>query len=61
MLTASTTVRLLIWRAFSADLQLAEHLWTLTNIALVYRHFATIDELDRCNRRSVQMCSGNPL
>jgi transposase len=32
--------------AYSPELQPAEHLWPLTNTALVYRHFASIEELE---------------
>jgi hypothetical protein len=39
-------VPLLFLPAFSPELQPAEHLWPLTNTALVNRHFATIDELE---------------
>jgi transposase len=31
---------------YSPELQPAEHLWPLTNTALVNRHFATIDDLE---------------
>lgn len=46
-------VHLLLLPAYSPELKPAEHLWPLTNTALVNRHFATIDELedvqaDRC-------------
>ena len=39
-------VHLLFLPAFSPELQPAEHLWPLSNTALVNRHFATIDELE---------------
>jgi transposase len=39
-------VHLLFLPAFSSDLQPAEHLWPLTNTALVNRHLATIKELE---------------
>lgn len=39
-------VHLLFLPAYSPELQPAEHLWPLTNTALVNRHFATIDELE---------------
>jgi transposase len=39
-------VHLLFLPAFSPELQPAEHLWPLTNTALVNCHFATIDELE---------------
>lgn len=39
-------VHLLFLPAYSPELQPAEHLWPLTNTALVNRHFASIDELE---------------
>jgi len=39
-------VHLLFLPAFSPELQPAEHLWPLTNAALVNRHFASIEELE---------------
>ncbi len=39
-------VHVLFLPAYSPELQPAEHLWPLTNTALVNRHFATIDELE---------------
>lgn len=39
-------VHLLFLPAYSPELQPAEHLWPLTNTALVNRHFATLDELE---------------
>jgi transposase len=39
-------VHLLFLPVFSPELQPAEHLWPLTNTALVNRHFATIDDLE---------------
>ena len=39
-------VHLLFLPAFSPELQPAEHLWPLTNTALVNRHFATIEDLE---------------
>lgn len=39
-------VHLLFLPAYSPELQPAEHLWPLTNTALVNRHFATIDDLE---------------
>jgi transposase len=38
-------VHLLFLSAYSPELQPAEHLWPLTNTALVNRHFASLDEL----------------
>jgi transposase len=39
-------VHLLFLPPFSPELQPAEHLWPLTNTALVNRHFASIEELE---------------
>lgn len=39
-------VHLLFLPAYSPELQPAEHLWPLTNAALVNRHFASIEELE---------------
>jgi transposase len=39
-------VHLLFLPAFSPELQPAEHLWPLSNTALVNRHFANIDDLE---------------
>jgi transposase len=39
-------LHLLFLPAFSPELQPAEHLWPLSNTALVNRHFTTIDELE---------------
>jgi transposase len=39
-------VYLLFLPAYSPELQPAEHLWPLTNTALVNRHFATIEDLE---------------
>jgi transposase len=39
-------VHLLFLPAYSPELQPAEHLWPLTNAALVNRHFASIDDLE---------------
>lgn len=39
-------VHLLFLPAYSPELQPAEHLWPLTNAALVNRHFTTIEELE---------------
>jgi len=39
-------VHLLFLPAYSPELQPAEHLWPLTNTALVNRHFASIEELE---------------
>jgi transposase len=39
-------VHLLFLPAFSPELQPAEHLWPLTNTALVNRHFAPIEDLE---------------
>ena len=39
-------VHLLFLPPYSPELQPAEHLWQLTNTALVNRHFASIDELE---------------
>jgi transposase len=39
-------LRLLFLPPYSPELQPAEHLWPLTNTALVNRHFASIDELE---------------
>jgi transposase len=39
-------VHLLFLPAFSPELQPAEHLWTISDTALVNRHFASIDELE---------------
>jgi transposase len=39
-------VHLLFLPAFSPELQPAEHLWPLTNTALVNQHFATIEDLE---------------
>jgi transposase len=39
-------VHLLFLPAYSPELQPAEHLWSLTNTALVNRHFASIEELE---------------
>ena len=39
-------VHLLFLPPYSPELQPAEHLWPLTNTALVNRHFATIDDLE---------------
>lgn len=39
-------VHLLFLPPYSPELQPAEHLWPLTNEALVNRHFATIEELE---------------
>jgi transposase len=39
-------VHLLFLPAFSPELQPAEHLWPLTNTALVNRHFASIEDLE---------------
>jgi transposase len=37
---------LLFLPPYSPELQPAEHLWPLTNTCLVYRHFASIEELE---------------
>jgi transposase len=39
-------LHLLFLPTYSPELQPAEHLWPLTNTALVNRHFASIDELE---------------
>ena len=39
-------VHLLFLPPYSPELQPAEHLWPLTNAALVNRHFATLDDLE---------------
>lgn len=39
-------VHLLFLPAYSPELQPAEHLWALTNTALVNRHFASIEDLE---------------
>ncbi len=39
-------VHLLLLPPYSPELQPAEHLWPLTNAALVNQHFATIDDLE---------------
>lgn len=39
-------IHLLFLPPYSPELQPAEHLWPLTNAALVNQHFATIDDLD---------------
>jgi transposase len=39
-------LHLLFLPAYSPELQPAEHLWPLTNTALVNRHFANIEELE---------------
>ena len=39
-------VHLLFLPPYSPELQPAEHLWPLTNAALVNQHFATIEELE---------------
>ena len=39
-------LHLLFLPPYSPELQPAEHLWPLTNAALVNRHFATIDKLE---------------
>jgi transposase len=39
-------VHLLFLPPYSPELQPAEHLWPLTNAALVNRHFSTIEELE---------------
>jgi transposase len=39
-------VHLLFLPAFSPELQPAEHLWSLTNTALINHHFVTIEELE---------------
>ncbi len=39
-------VHLLFLPPYSPELQPAEHLWPLTNTALINRHFATIDDLE---------------
>jgi transposase len=39
-------VHLLFLPPYSPELQPAEHLWPLTNAALINRYFATIDELE---------------
>jgi transposase len=39
-------VHLLFLPPYSPELQPAEHLWPLTNAALVNQHFATIDDLE---------------
>ena len=39
-------LHLLFLPPYSPELQLAEHLWPLTNTVLVNRHFASIDELE---------------
>jgi transposase len=39
-------LHLLFLPAFSPELQPAEHLWPLTNTALVNRHFASIEVLE---------------
>jgi transposase len=39
-------VHLLFLPPYSPELQPAEHLWPLTNAALVNRHFATIEDLE---------------
>jgi hypothetical protein len=40
-------VHLLFLPPYSPDLQLAEHLWPLTNAALVDRHVVSIEELEQ--------------
>jgi transposase len=37
---------LLFLPAYSPELQPAEHLWPLTNTALINRHFASIEDLE---------------
>jgi transposase len=39
-------VHLLFLPPYSPELQPAEHLWPLTNAALVNQHFATIEDLE---------------
>ncbi|MGO8951164.1 MAG: transposase [Ktedonobacterales bacterium] len=39
-------IHLLFLPPYSPELQPAEHLWPLTNTALVNRHFASIEELE---------------
>ena len=39
-------MHLLFLPPYSPELQPAEHLWPLTNSAVMNRHFATIDERD---------------
>jgi transposase len=45
-LTVPDHVHLLFLPPYSPELQPAEHLWPLTNAALVNQHFATIEELE---------------
>jgi transposase len=44
-------VHLLFLPPYSPELQPAEHLWPLTNTALMNRHFASIDELEDAQAR----------
>lgn len=44
-------VHLLFLPPYSPELQPAEHLWPLTNTALVNRHFADLDELEDAQAR----------
>jgi transposase len=46
-------VHLLFLPPYSPELQPAEHLWPLTNAALVNRHFTSIDELENIQAERV--------
>jgi transposase len=59
-LTVPEHVHLLFLPPYSPVLQPAEHLWPLTNAALVNRHFATIDELEEAQFAQCRALQAQP-
>jgi transposase len=53
-------VHLLFLPAYSPELQPAEHLWPLTNTALVNQHFATIEELEEAQMQRCVALQDHP-
>ena len=53
-------VHLLFLPPYSPELQPAEHLWLLTNEALVNQHFATIEELEDASLLDAPPCNDSP-
>ncbi len=53
-------MHLLFLPPYSPELQPAEHLWPLTNTALVTRHFASIEELENAQAERCVALQGRP-